>query len=132
MSRGLGEVQQLALQAFRRPDGSLEDGWVELGELKCRAWGERTRYSSVFGVTVSEGLKYRRDTKSLAVRDGYLRRNRTASNYHQSFKRALEMLQKRGLVEARWVPDEVHLQKRDCDYRLTDRGKLLLSSKRLS
>jgi hypothetical protein len=134
MSRGLGEVQIQALRGFLWKQ-QIDEDWLSLRVIKRRAWGDRSN------VPMYPNFNLRQVRQSS---DEY------KTNHHSSFKRALELLVARGLLEERCICRDNALNRgisllaahvpanvcidhvklpfsREWQYRLTEGGKCALS-----
>ena len=95
MSRGLGKTQRRILETLANWGCSYGDGWHSLRGIKAKCWGRRGGH-----------LDYWKDHEQ---------------NHHYSFRRALDSLAKRGLLECRFEGRDWR-KTAYREYRLTEEG----------
>jgi len=108
MSKGLGKVERRILEAM--PSNGNEPEWRNLKSLKTRVWGEQKNH--VAGGRIFT-LRYWQDHQA---------------NHHFTFRRALDRLTAKGLLEMRmeimWLRQNRQARR---EYRITQAGKCAVS-----
>ena len=138
MSRGLGEVQIQALRVFieHEDHGGITFGddsgkWLSLRVIKLWAWGAHDGHLTYHRGT-PEQLATLRQNERVFMQTGHVPENNTGwsdgikPNLHGPFKRALELLVRRGCLRARNELQSWQWKKRkrrDRYYQITKQGK---------
>jgi hypothetical protein len=144
MSRGLGELQRIALRTMAEHEekggmfiGDESGRWLSLRVIKLWAWGTTESYHRSAWVLndlrgTPEQLARAKADFRIFMRTGRYPEHDDAlmkgvrRNLHGPFKRALELLVERGYARAVYPPLEswqYRRTRRDRYYQLTEKGK---------